>query len=435
MKTNFHKIIYDLGLLFRNNLIFEKYNFLKNSENWAMKELEAYQLEKLKNIVAYAYDNSKFYRRKMEEIKIKPTDLSTLQDIKYLPITEKRELKENKNYNYINTGEKVLYSETSGSTGEPLVFYRNKTWDAWHRASIYRGYSWHGIAPHNRNGYLWGFDFENTIKIKILDFLQNRFRLFSYDQKSIDNFIKKLSKAEFLKGYSSMIYYIAKYLNNNNIHLNNLKLIIGTSEKIYDHYNMEAMKAFGKKIVSEYGAAETGIIAFECEKGNMHLNMETCIVEQDNNNQIIVTNLFSHSFPIIRYKLGDYIELDYNTKCPCGRKHPILKEIKGRVGKNIYGNKNIYPSLTLYYVFKNLSKALEYEVDYQVIQEKKGYLIIKIFTEKNNEISKLLRKEINKYFSDDLQFEISFQKNIELERKGKFTDFISFIDNEDHDKS
>lgn len=102
--------------------------------------------------------------------------------------------------------------------------------------------------------------------------------------------------------------------------------------------------------------------------------METCIFEQDNNNQIIVTNLFSHSFPIIRYKLGDYIELDYNTKYPCGRKHPILKEIKGRVGKNIYGNKNIYPSLTLYYVFKNLTKALGYEVDYQVIQEKKDIL-------------------------------------------------------------
>lgn len=109
MKTNFHKIIYNLGMLFRNNLIFEKYNFLKNSEKWSIKELEAYQLESLKSIVAYAYNNSKFYRRKMEEIKIKPTDLSTLQDIKYLPITEKRELKENNNYNYINTGEKFLF--------------------------------------------------------------------------------------------------------------------------------------------------------------------------------------------------------------------------------------------------------------------------------------------------------------------------------------
>jgi len=138
MKINFHKIVYNLGMLFRNKLIFEKYNFLENSERWTLKELEAYQLERLKSIVAYAYNNSKFYRGKMEEIKIKPTDLLTLQDIKYLPITEKRELKENKNYNYINTDEKTFYSETSGSTGEPLVFYRNKTWDAWHRASIFQ---------------------------------------------------------------------------------------------------------------------------------------------------------------------------------------------------------------------------------------------------------------------------------------------------------
>lgn len=62
-------------------------------------------------------------------------------------------------------------------------------------------------------------------------------------------------------------------------------------------------KAFGAKIISEYGAAESGLIAYECpECGNMHINMENVIVEESEG-EIVVTNLLSRSFPIIRYKL------------------------------------------------------------------------------------------------------------------------------------
>src|SRR5690606_4032961 len=116
---------------------------------------------------------------------------------------------------------------------------------------------------------------------------------------------------------------VAKAINRNpDIDpLTNLKLVRGTSEKIFEKYQQEAVQAFGRRIVSEYGAAESGIIAFECAEGSMHVNMETCIVEVENG-EILVTNLVSRSFPIIRYRLGDYIELDTHTKCLCGREHP-----------------------------------------------------------------------------------------------------------------
>ena len=67
----------------------------------------------------------------------------------------------------------------------------------------------------------------------------------------------------------------------------NLKMVKGTSEKIYERYQDEIKKAFGQKMISEYGAAETGIIAFECPSGNMHINMEGVIVEEINEEIII----------------------------------------------------------------------------------------------------------------------------------------------------
>ena len=57
----------------------------------------------------------------------------------------------------------------------------------------------------------------------------------------------------------------------------------------------------------------------------MHIAMEGVIVEEMNN-EIVVTNLHLKSFPIIRYKLGDYIELAPDDfQCSCGENTVLLE--------------------------------------------------------------------------------------------------------------
>lgn len=200
-------------------------------------------------------------------------------------------------------------------------------------------------------------------------------------------------------------------------------MVKGTSEKIFDKYQEEVQRAFGKKIVSEYGAAESGIIAFECPQGKMHINMETVIVEQENN-EIIVTNLVSRPFPIIRYKLGNYVELDDNVRCECGMQRPVIKEVMGRVGKVIYGLTGEYPSLTLYYVFKNLAMESKIILNYQAIQKRKGHLDVSIENKLEDYERPMLLREFNKYFGDDLELIIIDNVNVKSYR-GKKVDFIS----------
>ena len=301
----FNKIIYKLGLFLRNKKINEKYNFLLESQNWSLKQLQSYQFDKFSSLICEAFDKSPYYRRIFLEAGITPQNIKSIDDIQLIPSTSKATLLKNKFDIQIKVNsEKSFYSETSGSTGEPLVFYRNQEWDAWHNASVFRGYSWHGINPWDRNGYLWGYNYslKKAIVVKLQDYLQNRFRLFTYTDNEIEKFCKKLSKAKYLNGYSSMIYELAKRVEKDQKLKDgiNLTFIKGTSEKIFDAYQVTVVNAFGKKIVSEYGAAEAGIIAFECPEGNMHVNMETVIVEQVDS-KILVTNLTSRSFPIIRY--------------------------------------------------------------------------------------------------------------------------------------
>jgi phenylacetate-CoA ligase len=225
-----------------------------------------------------------------------------------------------------------------------------------------------------------------------------------------------------------MIYEVAKRINASKRadSFPHLKMIKGTSEKIFDKYRDEVKAAFGIPIISEYGAAEAGIMAFECPSGSMHVNMETVIIEEENN-EILVTNLASKSFPIIRYKLGDYIRLDRESQCACGMQHEIVREVLGRVGKVIYGVINQYPSLTLYYVFKNLAMEQGIILNYQATQSQKGQLTLRIEGQLSQQHRQALMKEIVKYFSADLAVHINDGEELHT-RKRKKTDFVSELD-------
>lgn len=423
------KLIFKLGQKLRNPSLNTWYLFLKKSEKWSLQELEAYQLKKLKQLVSNAYEKSEFYRTSFHKKGIRPTDIISLSDIKKLPIVTKQELiSENKHIQQSIKSTTYFKASTSGTTGASLSFNRAETTDSFNRASIFRGYSWYNVKPWDRNGYFWGFDFslKSKLKIKFLDFLQNRFRLFNYDNKHLKKFTKKLNTSVYLHGYSSTIYQIAKRINNQQLKKPlNLKMVKGTSEKIFESYQNEIKNAFGQKMISEYGAAETGIIAFECPKGNMHLNMEGVFVEEIDN-EIIVTNLQLNSFPIIRYKLGDTIKLAPKTNvCSCGLSHLILEEVTGRVGDIVYGKKLTYPSLYFYYIFKNLAKK-GLLLTYQIVQNNKEELVFFIEQDLNSNDKALLEKEIKSYFKEDMKIIINKKATFSL-GNNKQQSFISNI--------
>lgn len=424
-----HKLIFKTGAYIRNPELFSYYRFLKQSERWPIEEIEAYQLKRFKELMLHADEKSAFYKSWFQKAGVTLHHIQSLKDLKKLPILTKKEILENTEAIQIKEGfKKLVFSETSGSTGEPLLFYRNSEWDSATRAAQLRGYSWYDVNPWEKNGYFWGYDIDksNQMKMKVLDYLVNRFRIFSYDTESIKRFSEKLKKAVYLEGYSSMIYEVARLVNQHHLGPYHLKMVKGTSEMIYDSYQDEVKKAFGSKMVSEYGSAETGIIAYECRHGNMHIAMENVIVEEENG-EAIITNLLSDSFPIIRYKLGDYIELDTQTKCACGMQHHIIKSVKGRTGSVVYGHNQKYPSLTFYYIFKNLSLHRHIVLNYQAIQKEKGKVDLYLDQKISQEELKCIHEEANKYFSRDMDIEVH-QNQLYRDYTKKFKDFISAIE-------
>lgn len=427
------KWIYILGRNFRNPSSKSIHYFLDRSQFYSLTQLENFQIKKLKELLHFAYQYSEYYRNVFDQNHLHPSDINSLRDLQKLPIITKNTLiKYNQQITTDYKFRKTFKAKTSGTSGEPLVFKRDEYSDSFNRAMINHNYKAYGIKPWDRNGYFWGFNnsFFYRLKTTFFDILQNRFRVFSYSRMEMQKFIKKLNKAKYIHGYSSSIYQTAKVINESTMSKpTKIKMVIGTSETIFDYYQPEIKKAFGTKIISEYGAAETGIIAFECPQGYMHINMEGVIVEEVNN-EIVMTNLQMRSFPIIRYSLGDYIKLaSSKTLCSCGKNHLILSEVVGRIGQTIYGIKNIYPSLYLYYIFKNISENHQLSLEYQVVQNEKGHLVFNIISDLSDIERKILSKEIESYFKEDMYYIIKSNAVVEF-TKGKRKSFISTIKDE-----
>lgn len=423
------KTLFNLGVSLRNPSIKHWLRFFKEADSWDLQQIEAYQFKKLKELLTVAYNHSSYYKKVFDTHKLHPDAIKKVSDITLLPtLTKLDAIAFSKEIHTNVKFKKRFKASTSGSTGKPLVFMREELADSFNRASIFHNYKRFNVKPWERNGYFWGFGFslKQRLKTRFLDFLQNRFRLFSFNDANVNRFVKKLKKASYLHGYSSMVYQTAKFINTQKLPKpKGLKMVKGTSEKIYGSYQEEIIKAFGKKMISEYGAAETGIIAFECAHGFMHLNSTGCIVEEVNN-EILVTNLQQFSFPVIRYKLGDYIKLaEPGFTCACGSQYPVLQEVTGRVGENVYGKKGTYPSLYFYYIFKNLAKN-GVLVTYQVVQRKPGFLEFYIEEALDTHKRLLLEKEIRAYFKKDIEFSItSGVQNGFNSKKNK--SFISYI--------
>ncbi len=428
MTFSFAKVVFWLGARMRNPSLKRIYDELKKQESLSLSDLQALQLNKLRKLLQLAYDYCEYYRDLFDSLNLHPRDIQTLEDLKRIPTISKQTLiTENHRIHTTFPFKKRMLAETSGTSGEALEFYRNEEWDSQNRANVMRNYDWYGVNVWDKNGYFWGYnlDRKRSWKIRLLDWLQNRSRIFRYDDTSISEFARNLNGARYLSGYSSMIYQVAKKVNQLGLRVDSLKMVKGTSEMILEAYQPAVRQAFGRKMISEYGAAEAGLIAFECPEGRMHINMESVIVETDENNEIIITNLASLSFPIIRYRLGDCVTLS-EEPCECGRSHPVIKDIMGRKGSSIKGKQQEYPALTFYYVFKNIAIETGVLINYKARQDKRGEVLITLEGESNDLWQALISTEMKKYFGDDLDYTLRYTSKFEQQVK-KQQYFESFL--------
>ena len=295
-----------------------------------------------------------------------------------LPILNKKNLQKpidqrlSKGYTIKN----VYLNKTSGSSGDPFVFAKDKWVHALTWNSNITKFGWFGIdfnKSYQARFYGIPLDKIGYYKERFKDFLSKRYRfpIFNLDDAFLDTVLNKFrsEKFDYINGYTSSIVLFAKYLQRKNIVLKEicptLKVCVVTSEMLFDEDKKLMETQFGIPIVNEYGASELDVIAFQNPKGEWALNTETLFVEilDENNNpvpngvegKIVITSLYNKAHPFIRYEIGDIGVIDEKSTA----KHAILKKLIGRtndVAQLPSGKKA--PGLTFYYVTKSVIKEI-----------------------------------------------------------------------------
>ena len=103
-------------------------------ETMPREDLEALQLRRLQAVVERVYHLVPFYRRRMDEMGVKPGHIRTLEDIRLLPLTVKQDLRDNYPFGMFAApmDQIVRIHASSGTTGKPTpVAYTQRDLETW----------------------------------------------------------------------------------------------------------------------------------------------------------------------------------------------------------------------------------------------------------------------------------------------------------------
>jgi phenylacetate-CoA ligase len=412
---------------------------LSQIQNKSDDDFKSYIEQQKRDIISYHLEHNSFYKSFGKSI--------DLNDWGSIPIMTKRHLQQPIEQRLSNgfTPKNVYLNKTSGSSGDPFIFAKDKWCHAMTWAEIMNRFSWYGIDFNtSKQARFYGIplDKKGYYKERLKDWFGNRFRfsVFDLSDAAFDLTVTKFktSKFDYINGYTSSIVQFAKYLKQKNIVLKDicpsLKVCIVTSEMLFQDDKALMETQFGVPLVNEYGASELDLIAFQNIRGQWQVNSETLYVEiLDENNtilpngkegRIVITSLYNKAHPLIRYDVGDIGCLSKDGTF----RTPLLEKLTGRTndiavlpsGKKAAG-------LTFYYITKSVIENDGNVSEFVIEQTALDHFIIRYVSKEellDNE-KLFISEEMERYLEKGIM--ITFERTDQLKRTkaGKLKQFIS----------
>lgn len=414
------------------------YRFYKETLLWDRRKIEKYQLEKLSKLLKYAYQNVPFYRNRFEENNLTPDSIKTLDDLKKIPPLTRKNLQENLgNLTPINYGLKKCYKgSSSGSTGQPVVYYHDKSGISAGQAANYFGWLLSGWEIGEKGLHIWGNPRVVNVewkrlssKLKVKLFNHYKFPAYQLTEKNqFDELISILQKKkfDFLDGYTNALFLLAEYIKKKNIKIDRFKYILTTGENLQDFQRPIIEEILGP-VYDGYGCGEINGVAYECKHcHNYHIIEPRVILEYQTNKEmddgsmpLLITDLYNLVMPLIRYQNGDMAVP--GGKNDCKIKFKTLKSISGRISDIIDlpgGGTLVVPSFFGSMLLKQVDGLLQYQID-KIANNK---IIIKLVTCENfkNIDKNKIELSLQEYLKDKIEWQLTFVDEIPLSKSGKF---------------
>ena len=290
--------------------------------NWQLRSLNACWKRICNNVPHYSY--------LLRSNRVPRTLRSIEEFVSSVPVTTRSTVQSHLAEMSDRTRKPDFWRMTGGTTSEPIQIPAWNSEYNYTSPDIWVARSWYGVTPWSRLFLVWGHShllgtgvkgwlngLIRSMKDQFLEYY--RFNAYDISEKAMRRAGSELLrfKPHYVIGYSVALDSFAR----TNQHLReefgklNLKVSIGAAEGFPSHDSKDIIEeTLSCPVSMEYGSVETALIAHLHPEGYYIVPWRTYFVEagekgHSEGRAVRITSLYPRCFPLIRYEIGDEIEL------------------------------------------------------------------------------------------------------------------------------
>ena len=333
-------------------------------ECMSREDMKKLQSERLVATVKRCYETVPFYKRKMDELGVKPEDIKSIDDVTKLPFTTKYDLRDEYPFGLqaVPMDKIRRIHASSGTTGKPVVgTYTQADLDMWAECCA-RVFAVGDIGPGDVVQVSYGYGLftgglgahDGAAKLGAIQL-----------PTSAGNSEKQIMMMQDMGTAAicctpSYALHLAEVIEKNKVDVSKLKLRVGFfgAEPWTWGIRRELEAKLKIKAIDIYGLTEMcgPGVGGECQyQDGTHIwedfflpeivNPETLEpVAPGEVGELVITSLCKEAMPILRYRTRDLSSLNYEP-CKCGRTAVRLGKVLGRSDDMlIIRGVNVFPS-------------------------------------------------------------------------------------------
>lgn len=430
---------------------------LDQSQWWSPSDVSRRQCDQLRVLLDHARTHVPFYRERLQHLTDLPADESWPEVWRRIAPLTRAEIQaadaaETMITDALPPGHGELREiYTSGSTGKPIRSVRTQLWELIWSAFTVRDHLWHrrdlrgvfatlresgqgkALYPDGARAESWGYSSATILKTGPLVSLNIT--------TPIEQQVEWLQRhnPDYLLTHPTIVHRLAHHCREHDVQLPNLKQVITISENLKPEVRSAVHDAWGVALVDIYSTREIGYIALQCpDYEHYHIQSEHVLAEVLNEEgqpcapgevgKLLVTSLHNLAMPLIRYDIGDYVEV--GPPCPCGRGLPVIQRILGRTQNMLVmpSGERRWPLLSSANIAAMLEIAPQVR-QYQFVQKAPNFIELRLAVHRPLAADEEAR--LTEWVGTKLgaPFMVSFTYFDEIPRTaaGKFEDFICEI--------
>lgn len=360
-------------------------------EKCRRSEMQAIQLGRLQKTVSYVYENNPHYRKKLDELEIKPESIRTLKDIRRIPFTTKQDIRDNYPFKLFTAPQEeiVEYHATSGTTGKPVVVgYTRQDLESW-KLVMARAFTAAGITSKDVVQNIYGYGLFTGGLGAHYGAIQVGAAVIPISGGNTQRQLMLMEDfgSTVLTSTPSFLMHLYEVGKEQGINFHKLNIRVGVlgAEPWSEAMRHQIQDKFGIKACDIYGLSEIigPGVAFECleRQQGLHINEDffypeiidpkTCeVLPEGEMGELVFTTIANQGQPLLRFRTRDITRLTYGT-CICGRNLVKMQRVSGRSDDMlIIRGVNVFPSQIESVILKREGVSPHY----MVIVERKGVM-------------------------------------------------------------